>query len=32
MDIQQNINLAIYQRFEDNGIQFAFPTQTIMVK
>lgn len=32
MDIQQSINLAIYQRFEENGIQFAFPTQTIMVK
>jgi small-conductance mechanosensitive channel len=24
--------LAIYQRFEDNGIQFAYPTQTIMFK
>ena len=32
MDIQQSINLAIYQRFEENGIQFAFPTQTIIVK
>lgn len=32
MDIQQNINLAIYQRFEDNDIQFAYPTQTIMIK
>jgi small-conductance mechanosensitive channel len=32
MNIQQNINLSIYQRFEDNDIQFAYPTQTIMFK
>jgi len=32
MDIQQNINLSVYERFEDHGIQFAYPTQTIFVK
>lgn len=32
MDIQQDINLAIYKRFEDEGIDFAYPTQTIYVK
>jgi small-conductance mechanosensitive channel len=29
MDIQQAINLLIYQRFEKEGLEFAFPTQTI---
>ncbi len=29
MDVQQAINLEIYQRFEEEGIEFAFPTQTI---
>lgn len=29
MDIQQAINLEIHQRFEEAGINFAFPTQTI---
>jgi len=29
MDIQQAINLAIYRRFEDEAIEFAFPTRTI---
>ncbi len=29
MDAQQRINFAIYDRFEKEGIQFAFPTQTI---
>lgn len=29
MDIQQAINLAIYQKFEDEKIDFAYPTQTI---
>ncbi len=31
MDTQQNINLGIYRTFEDQGIQFAFPTQTVQV-
>jgi small-conductance mechanosensitive channel len=29
MDIQQAINLAIYQRFAAEGIEFAYPTQTL---
>ncbi len=32
MDRQQEINLAIYKRFEDEGISFAFPTRTLWVK
>lgn len=32
MDIQQAINLSIYQQFEQEGIEFAFPTQTIQLK
>ncbi|KPL19349.1 MAG: mechanosensitive ion channel protein MscS [candidate division Zixibacteria bacterium SM23_81] len=32
MDIQQAINLAIYKRFEDEEIGFAYPTQTIYMK
>lgn len=31
MDIQQNVNLTIFQRFADEGIDFAYPTQTIHV-
>lgn len=31
MDIQQAINLALVQRFSEEGIQFAFPTQTVFV-
>lgn len=29
MDVQQKINLDIYKFFEEQGIEFAFPTQTI---
>ena len=29
MDIQQSINLMIYERFEKEGIEFAYPTQTL---
>ena len=29
MDIQQAINLAIFRRFEREGIAFAYPTQTL---
>jgi small-conductance mechanosensitive channel len=32
LDIQQIINLEIYQRFEQEGIQFAYPTQTLYVE
>lgn len=31
MDIQQAINLAICQRFEKEGIEFAYPTHTLFV-
>ncbi len=31
MDIQQNINFLIHERFEQEGIHFAFPTQTVFV-
>ena len=29
MNIQQDINLRIYEEFEKRGIEFAYPTQTI---
>jgi small-conductance mechanosensitive channel len=29
MDIQQEINLALFDRFADEGIEFAYPTQTV---
>jgi small-conductance mechanosensitive channel len=32
MDTQQAINLELYQRFEAEEIEFAFPTQTLFVK
>lgn len=31
MDIQQAINLRIYEDFDENEIEFAYPTQTIFV-
>lgn len=31
MDIQQAINLRIHERFEEEGIEFAYPTQTVYV-
>ena len=31
LDIQQDINLKLYERFEKLGIEFAYPTQTIMM-
>ncbi len=32
MDIQQTINLQIYEEFTRRGIQFAYPTQTLYVE
>ncbi len=32
MDIQQAINLAIHEAFEAEGIEFAYPTQTLYVE
>jgi small-conductance mechanosensitive channel len=31
MDVQQTINLALMRRFEAEGIDFAYPTQTLYV-
>jgi len=31
MDIQQVINFKIYGRFEEEGIEFAYPTQTLFM-
>lgn len=31
MDIQQEINLSLKKRFEKDNIEFAFPTQTVIV-
>ncbi len=32
MDIQQDIYLVVHQRFEEEGIEFAYPTQTLFVQ
>jgi small-conductance mechanosensitive channel len=32
MDVQQAINLAIYERLEREGVEFAQPTRTVRVK
>ena len=32
MDIQQAINLRLMERFEQEGIEFAYPTQTLFLK
>ncbi|NIR52206.1 mechanosensitive ion channel [candidate division KSB1 bacterium] len=32
MDIQQSINLTIFKRFEEEGIEFAYPTQTLFLQ
>ena len=32
MDIQQAINLHIHERFEQEGIEFAYPTQTLFLE
>ena len=32
MDILQAINLQIYRRFGEEGIEFAYPTQTLFVE
>jgi small-conductance mechanosensitive channel len=31
MDVQEAVNLEIYERFEKAGLEFAYPTQTIFV-
>lgn len=32
MNIQQNINLELFKRFAEEGIEFAYPTQTVFVE
>ncbi len=32
LDTQQVINLELYQRFEEEGIEFAYPTQTVIME
>lgn len=32
LDLQQTINLEIVQRFEKEGIEFAYPTQTLIME
>ena len=32
MDIQQSVNLKIFEEFEKRGIEFAYPTQTIFLE
>lgn len=32
MDIQQEINLGLAERFADRGIEFAYPTQTLFLE
>ena len=32
MDIQQQINLELYRTFEEKGIDFAYPTQTLYLR
>jgi small-conductance mechanosensitive channel len=32
MDIQQAINLQIYAAFGREGIEFAYPTQTLFIE
>ena len=32
MDLQQAINLAIFRRFEQEQIEFAYPTQTLIIE
>jgi small-conductance mechanosensitive channel len=31
MDVQQAINLTVHRRFEEEGIEFAYPTQTLFL-
>jgi small-conductance mechanosensitive channel len=32
MDVQQDINLRIHEAFENEGIEFAYPTQTLFIE
>ncbi len=32
MDVQHEINLALFRTFEAEGIEFAYPTQTLYLQ
>ena len=32
MDIQQAINLRLYRELAEEGIEFAYPTQTLFIE
>lgn len=32
MDLQQSLNIAIYERFAAEGVEFAFPTRTVHLR
>jgi small-conductance mechanosensitive channel len=32
MDVQEVINLEIFRRFQEEGIEFAYPTSTVYVQ
>ena len=32
MDVQEQINLAIFSSFAQQGIEFAYPTQTLFLQ
>ena len=32
MDVQQSLNMAIYERFAAEGVEFAFPTRTVLLR
>ena len=32
MDVQESINLELFRRFEEEGIEFAYPTQTLFIQ
>jgi small-conductance mechanosensitive channel len=32
MDVQESINLEMFRRFGQEGIEFAYPTQTLYIQ
>jgi hypothetical protein len=32
MDTQQAINLAIFEKFAQEGVEFAYPTRTLYIR
>ncbi len=31
MEIQHQVNIDLYERFEELGVEFAFPTRTVVI-